>query len=230
MNNPNIVPFAFIDSVNCRRVAGVSVYVWRVSAASNSVFLSGGTTGTNGVIEWEWSPSPSLVADPMRLIQVTCPGYAPQSFFVTSLDVMASSVIDGAPPIPREVIMVRPKLRLSIAANRNVTVSNLAPGNPFSLQSSSNLVNWTTVVYVNPTSLLNYTYVPPSGQPRQFFRTTEAAECPVFLESLVSRQSSSDLLTETTVELSTTPRLSYPRNSLPMLPPMLPSKSILEQP
>jgi len=178
-------------------------------------------TGTNGTITWNWqSQTPNYYGDSIRLIKVSRTGFPTNAAVLTSLDLQAAAVFDGHSNLTNEIRMVRQRLKLLIRrSDRRVTVTNVVPNRPFSLQASVNLnAGWTTITNVNPTTTANFNYNHPAGAPLfRYYRTEEYAECPIPLEMLDAPQQ----MAEEPVQRK---RGTFVRKDIP-LPPLPPHPS-----
>jgi len=169
-----------LDKNNCRPVTGAQITIWRVGERTGLV--GGVVTPSTGQMFWDWKPIGSLSTDPVRLIKISAPGYVSKAVYLTGLDLTAAAVLDGQTNFTSEVYLSRPKLTISIARSRSVTVSNVVAGQPFFLQASDNLSVWNTLTTVNPTSTTNFVYTHPAGAQGsyRFYRTSEETLCPIF--------------------------------------------------
>jgi len=166
-----------VDGNTCLPVTGAFVVIFRVGNHT-TVSVSGTVTTTNGHSGWSWNPAGgSYTNDPIRLVKVSAPGYISTSVYLTALDLVEWGVMQGNPNFTNTIRLVRPKLKLSIARNHTITVTNIVGYQPFSIQMSTNLDSWWTVTNVNPTTTSNFVFVPPQNLHHQFFRTAEASDC-----------------------------------------------------
>ena len=180
----------FIDVRTCRPLEGVRVRIWRMAqnnpsgATFPTALLVDQVTGTNGLIQWSWqSATPNTYGDTVRMIKCTRVGFPTNVFVLTPIDLWESTVFWGQDKMTNEVLMVRPKLSLSVRrSDKRVTVTNCVPGKTFTLEATTNLNSaWTVITNFTPTSTANFNYTPPANGPKtRFYRVSEVAECPVF--------------------------------------------------
>ena len=217
-----------IDAESCLPLTVAQVYLDRTGPFQTPgiIFPLPVRTGP-GTYTFDWQPlggGVGVFLDPIRVVEVTSPGYTSEFFYLTGIDLLSSGVY-GSPNWTREVYLHRPNLRISIAPNRAVTVSKLCLGLTWELQSSEDLVNWTTIfanTQTTTSSTMNFPH--PTGAPeRLFYRTRIPTACPVVASLSAPEQSATTTTsakTASTTTSTTSTTTSTPTTKKIELPPL----------
>lgn len=226
MASTNGLTVTVIDAKTCLPIEGAQVLIYRTGIYQTpGIIFPLPTYIGSGTYSWNWSSTgDGVFFDQVRYVWINAPGYTPQFFYLTGIDLLSSAVY-GSPNWSREVYLNRPNIALSttsIYSNRIVTVSKLVRGLTWELQSSEDLSNWTTVFATTMTTTTPRMMFPiPTNAPHHlFYRTHVPTACPIPLGLRAPEENQTTAAAAAPAPTST--KTSSPKSTVlpPPLPPM----------
>lgn len=173
-----------IDAESCLPLTVAQVTLWRTGPFQTpGIIFPSIVTDGSGTHTFDWQPlgsGPGVFLDPIRAVTIVAPGYTSEMFYLTGIDLLSSAVY-GSPNWTREVYLYRPNLKIDITPDRRLHVSKLVLGLTWELQSTEDMVTWTTIYTNTQTSTASNMYFPlPTTPGHLFYRTRIPTACPVF--------------------------------------------------